>query len=631
MLNFTGNVAGSMEDGKDVLAKQEADFVEVPSEAASADSSRNVGEETLPSNDDADHLDVHEEHPDYTTFAKKDFVDLLKNLTTENDFKKVDFILREVKPLYDELREKEKEEALKTFTESGGNADDFEFRPSDLDSSFDANYRLIRDRRNQFNKSQEEQKNDNYRRKNELLEQLRAIVDSEDSDQSFNAFKEIQKNWKNVGPVPNAQVKPLWASYSALVDRFYDHRSISFELKELDRKKNLEAKVELCVRAEKLIDVERLKDAVRELNELHNEFKHIGPVPKEEKDAVWQRFKAASDAIYAKRDAFLDNLNKEQVKNLDEKLRIAEEVAAFANFETDRIKEWNQKTQEILAIQKKWEGIGAVTRSKAKEVNKKFWSAFKAFFSKKNVFFRKLDEERDKNLQAKKDIIRQAHELKESKDWDKTANALKDLQKKWKDIGPVPEKMREKVFQEFKEACDFFFGQRRTQFEKVENEQEVNLKEKDALCEELENLTATKTGTPEQLQSIIERFNAIGFVPKKSINDSRNRFKTAVDTFVAHLDGLSGDEKDRLQLEIQLGNLKNDPQGERKLYQREQAIRKRISKIENDIATLKNNMEFFGRSKNAEAYKAEFTQQINAATEQLKTLKGQLKLLKTVG
>jgi hypothetical protein len=619
-----------MEDDKEVLAKQEAGFVDVPSEAAAGESSRSVGEEHDTPAEESDHLETHEEHPDYATFSKKDFVELLKTLAVDNDFRKVEFILREIKPLYDELREKEKEEALKVFVESGGNADDFEYRQGDLDNSFDANFRLIRDRRNQFHRSQEEQKNENLRRKNELLEQLRVLVDAEDSDQSFNTFKEIQKNWKNVGPVPNTQVKPLWASYTALVDRFYDNRSIYFELKELDRKRNLEAKVELCVRAEKLIEVEKLKDAVRELNELHNEFKHIGPVPKEEKDAVWHRFKAASDAIYAKRDAFLDQINKEQVKNLDEKLRIAEEVAAFANFETDRIKEWNQKTQEILAIQKKWEGIGAVTRSKAKEVNKKFWSSFKAFFSKKNVFFRKLDEEREKNLQAKRDIIRQAHELKESKDWDKTANALKDLQKKWKDIGPVPEKLREKVFQEFKDACDFFFGQRRNEFDKAEAEQEVNLQQKDALCQELETMTSARAGTPEQLQDIVERFNSIGFVPKKSINESKNRFKAAVDNFIAQLD-LPADEKDRLTLEVQLGNLRNDPQGERKLYQREQAIRKRISKIENDIATLKNNMEFFGRSKNAAAYKAEFAQQIDAATAQLVALKGQLKLLKTVG
>jgi hypothetical protein len=620
-----------MEDGKDVIAKQEAGFVDVPSEATASESSRNVGEDIDAPTGESDHLDTHDDHPDYSSFSKKDFVDLLKGLTAENDFKKIDFILREVKPLYDEARDKEKEEALKSFIESGGSADDFEYRQGELDNSFDATYRLLRDRKNQFNRSQEEQKNENLRHKNELLEQLRALVDAEDSDQSFHKFKELQKEWKNVGPVPNSQVKPLWASYSALVDRFYDNRSIYFELKELDRKKNLEGKIELCVRAEKLLEVEKLKDAVRELNELHNEFKHIGPVPKEEKDAVWHRFKAASDAIYAKRDAFLDQLNKEQVKNLDEKLKIAEEVAAFANFETDRIKEWNQKTQEILALQKRWEGVGAVTRSKAKEVNKKFWSAFKAFFSKKSVFFRKLDEEREKNLAAKREIIQQAHQLKESKDWDKTANALKDLQRQWKEIGPVPEKMREKVFQEFKEACDFFFGQRRSQFEKVENEQEVNLQEKDALCKELEELSATRSGTVEQLQSIVERFNSIGFVPKKSINDSRNRFKAAVDQFIAQMDGLSEDDKERLQLEVQLGNLRNDPQGERKLYQREQTIRKRISKIENDIATLKNNMEFFGRSKNADAYKAEFAQQIDAATVQLNALKGQLKLLKTVG
>lgn len=615
-----------MEDGKDVLTNQEEGFVDVPT----SDSSRNVGEEIEAAPEEQEHLE-QDEHADYSTFSKKDFVELLKALTAENDFRKVDFILREVKPLFDELREKEREEALRVFVEGGGNADDFEYRANELDNSFDASYKLIRDRRNQHHRNQEEQKNENLRKKTELLEQLRAVVDSEDTEQGFHAFKEIQKAWKSVGAVPNAQAKQVWANYTALVDRFYDNRSIYFELKELDRKKNLEAKVELAVRAEKLLEVEKLKDAVRELNELHNEFKHIGPVPKEDKDTIWQRFKAASDAVYAKRDAFLDQVGKEQNKNLEEKLRIAEEVAAFATFETDRIKEWNQKTQEILAIQKRWEGVGAVARSKSKEVNKKFWSSFKTFFSKKNVFFRKLDDEREKNLKAKREIIGQALALKDSQDWDATANALKDLQRRWKEIGPVPEKLREKVFQEFKDACDFFFTQRRGQFEKQESDQEVNLKRKDELCAQLETMASTKVGTPDQLKEIVEQFNAIGFVPKKAINDSKNRFTAAVDKVIAQLDGLTDEDRERLSLEVQLGNLKNDPQGERKLYQREQGIRKRMSKIENDIATLRNNMEFFGRSKNADSYKAEIKQQIDAATVQLNSLKAQLKLLRTVG
>src|SRR5690606_36210468 len=208
-----------------------------------------------------------------------------------------------------------------------------------------------------------------------------------------------------------------------------------------------------------LAEVEIIKDAIRELNELHQEFKHIGPVPAEEKEAGWQRFKAASDAVYARRDAYLQTLQSELQQNLDAKSKLAEEVQACVSFDSDRIKLWNEKTREILELQKRWEAVGGLPRAKARDVNKKFWSAFKTFFNNKNQFFRKLDEEREQNLQIKNELVRQAQELRESKDWEATSNTLKALQQKWKDVGPVPEKFREKVFREFKDACDYFFAQ----------------------------------------------------------------------------------------------------------------------------------------------------------------------------
>jgi hypothetical protein len=588
-----------------------------------------AGETPSPANPAED--EHHEPAPDrdFSNYSKKELLEVAKELSHDDDFRRVDATVREIRPLFDDLREKERAQALEKFIAAGGVEGDFEYRGDDVDTSFDATLRLIRDRKAQHMRAQDEIKNENLRKKTELLEQLRALVDADDTEHGFHHFKELQKQWKATGAVPNAQAKSIWASYTALVDRFYDHRSIYFELKELDRKKNLEAKLELCVRAEKLLHVEKLKDAVRELNELHHEFKHIGPVPKDEQEIVWQRFKAASDAVYAKRDAFLDDLNKQQLKNLDEKLKIAEEVAAFADFQTDRIKEWNQKTQEILALQKKWEGVGGVARSKAKEVNKKFWSSFKAFFSRKNVFFRKLDEERDKNLKAKQEIIRKAHDLKASTDWDKTANVLKDLQREWKEVGPVPEKLREKVFQEFKDACDFFFEQRRGQLAKEGNDQEKNLQDKEAICAEMEQLAATKTGTIEKFHELVDRFNAIGFVPKKNINDSKTRFRNATDKLVNSLPVAPAD-KDRLHMEVQLGNLKNDPQADQKIYQKEQTIRKRIAKIENDMSTLKNNLEFFRLSKNADKLREDVNRQIEEHAEQLKSLKAQLKLLRTV-
>jgi hypothetical protein len=574
------------------------------------------------------HDDFH--HVDYSNFTKQQFAELIKELSRDDNFKKVDNIIREIKPLYDDIREKERAEALLRFIAGGGVESDFEFKGDEFDVIFDANLKLIKDRRAQYFKQQEEDKGENLRKKEELLEKLRVLSDSQDTSDQFERFKELQKEWKTIGPVPGAQAKTLWANYHALTDRFYDNQSIYFELKELDRRKNLEAKLELCARAEKLASVELIKDAIQELNELHHEFKHLGPVPKEDKEAVWHRFKAASDAVYARRDAYLQNLQQELQDNLGNKASLSDEVQEFVNFQSDRIKEWNQKTKEILELQKRWELIGGLPRAKAKDVNKKFWSAFKTFFNNKNAFFKKLDEEREQNLQLKNDLVKKAVELKESNDWERTSNELKTLQQKWKDVGPVPEKFREKVFKEFKDACDHFFEQRRTRHDKMEQEQTENLRLKEEICTELESHAAGRTGSSDILRELQERFSSIGFVPRKDINAIRTRYHEAVERFINSIPGLTDDEKGKITLENQLNDLRNDPMADRKLFQKEQIIRKKISKVENDIALWRNNLEFFGRSKNAEKVKDEFNDKIKEASDHLKQLKEQLKLLKTV-
>ncbi len=578
----------------------------------------------------ADEFEEEHKHVDYSNFTKAQFVDLIKDLAKDTQLQKVENVIREIKPLYDEIRDKERATALQRFIAEGGTEEDFEYKGDEYDNTFDANLRLIRDRRAQHLRQQEEQKNENLRRKQELIENLRVLVDSQDNTNQFEAFKELQKEWRNTGAVPGVQAKTLWANYHALVDRFYDNQSIYFELKELDRRKNLEAKLELCARAERLASVEIIKDAIKELNELHHEFKHIGPVPIEDKEAVWQRFKAASDAVYAKRDAYLQKLQQDLGENLEVKLRLGEEAQAFATYQTDRIKEWNEKTKEILDLQKRWEIVGGLPRAKAKEVNKKFWSAFKAFFNNKNNFFRKLDEEREQNLELKNELVRKALELKESEDWDKTSNALKELQQKWKEVGPVPEKFREKVFKEFKDACDYFFAQRRGQQGKVEQEQIDNLNVKTAICEELEKHSQEGTASVDLLRDLQDRYNSIGFVPRKDISTIKNRYHEAVHKFVDAIPNLTDDDRSRVLLENQLSDLRKDPMADRKIFQKEQAIRKKISKVENDISLWRNNLEFFGRSQNAEKVRDEFNDKIKSATDHLNQLKQQLRLLRTV-
>ncbi len=579
-----------------------------------------------------DHEDDHDEKEviDYTQCSKVELVDVIKSLSKDDDFKKVDRILNEIKPLFDNLFNAEKEEALAKFIEEGGQETDFEYRGDELDSSFDANFKLIKDRRHKHYKNIESQKQENLVKKQDLLEKLRLLIESQETGDQFDSFKNLQREWKGIGSVPAAMAKSIWANFHALQDRFYDNQSIYYELKELDRRKNLELKEELCVRAEKLVDVTILKDAIRELNEMHHEFKHIGPVPQEEKENIWQRFKKASDALYEKRDSFMETLQVELKENLEKKNALCEEVATYVEFSSDRIKEWNTKTKAILELQKRWEVIGGVPRSQSKEINHKFWAAFKQFFSNKNAFFKKLDETRQVNLKAKNELVQRAIELKESTDWNKTSDEYKKLQQQWKEVGPVPEKFREKIYKEFKEACDHFFEQRRKENGKVEVDQHDNLARKKAICELMEKQIVDGNASKEELLVQQQQFNEIGFVPRKDINKIKVQFHDVVDKYVAAIPNLSDAERERVVIESSLEELKNDPRADQKIFQKEQTIRKKIGKVENDIAVLKNNLEFFGRSKNAIKYKEEFNGQIEEATDHLKQLKQQLKILRTV-
>ena len=589
--------------------------------------SPNSGESISGHDEEIEVLQESIEQIDYSSYSRIDFATLFKDLSKIDDVRKADATLREIKPFLDDLRERERFEALKAFIGDGGNKEDFEQKHDAYDLLIDGSIKLIRDRKVKFQREAEAHRNENLARKKEVLNQLRELAEKEDSVAGFNLFKKLQNEWKNIGAVPPAEVKALWASYHALIDLFYDKRSISHELIDLDRRKNLEAKLELCGRAEKLSDTKNIGQAVKELNELHNDFKHIGPVTLEEKEPLWQRFKAASDAVYGRRDVHVKELNEKLKANLEVKQKLIDDMTALSSFTSDKIKDWNTKTQEALSLQKQWETSGGVAHNKSKDVNKKFWASFKAFFNSKGIFFKKLDEERQANLAKKRELIQRAVDLKSSEDSQKAINEVKDLQQTWKTIGPVPDKLRDKIFIEFKEACDYFFEQRRSSFEKADREQEENLARKEAICSTLEKMVEEKSTDSAMLKSLIEEFNNIGFVPKKSIATIRDRFNKLVQQTI-YGSSLSEDGKERLNMEVSLMSLKHDPEAGQKIFHKEQVLRKRISKTENDLAVLRNNLEFFGRSKNAEKYKEEFNLKINDADVELKQLKAQLKMLK---
>lgn len=579
--------------------------------------------------EDDDHED-EDQQVDYSNYSKKQLVEVLAALTKEDNINKIERVLKEVKPHYDELRNAEREKALEKFIAEGGDEADFAYKPDELDVKFDADYGLLKERRSKHFASIEKQKDDNLAAKNQLLEQLRKLVDDEETTASLDELKKIQSDWKKIGQVPAGQVKTLWANYNALLDRFYDNRSIYFELKELDRKKNLEAKLELCERAEKLQEETNLKNAIKELNELHEEFRHIGPVPQEDQEALWQRFKAASDALYDRRREFIDKLKGELHENMIAKKALGDEVQTFLTFDSDRINEWNEKTKEILELQKKWEAIGGLPKDKAKAINKHFWGGFKGFFANKNAFFKKLEGQREENLKKKEALVQQAEELKDSQDWDKTAESLKKLQAEWRTIGPVPEKFRNSIFAQFKKACDHFFEQKRAKNKEANKEFEENLAKKKAICEAIEKLAEEKSSDVDKLEVLFDEYQGIGFVPRSAIKSIQNRFNEAVNKFLEGAEELGEEQKHNIKLTIKFSKLKNSPNANRKLHQKEGEIRKHISNLENDIVLWKNNLEFFANSKTADKLKEDFDIKIKKAKEELEELREQLHVIRNI-
>ena len=574
---------------------------------------------------------VVEEEPvplDLSGQSKAQLLDLIKEKINSPNALKSDKTIQEIKNAFDVLSNKEREDAMQQFLGEGGIADDFEYKGSSIDKEFNIIFNDFKKQLYANRKEAEKQKEKNLVAKTELLNKLRELVDGEETTLSMAAVKAIQDSWKSIGPVPLSQSRNLWASFNALMDRFYDNRSIYFELKELDRKKNLESKLELCEKAESLVQLEDLKDAIQQLNELHEEFKHLGPVPREEQEQVWQRFKSASDAIYDRRKEFFEGQKDVIKKNLEEKEALILILTPFGEFKADRIKDWNSKTKEILELQKAWEKVGPLPKESSKEINKAFWTLFKQFFHNKNLLFKELDDIRATNQKKAEELIAKAQELQENTNWQTTANQFVKLQQDWKKLGPTPEKQRDALYKKFKEACDTFFENRRNSSKDSNTEFELNLAKKLAIIDQINALKSVETGLDEnQLSDLVAEFNALGFVPRKNIKEVQAKFKEAVDVCLDAL-GEKGANKEDFLFRLNLNRIQSDPNSVKTLNKKEHGIRKQITDLENSITLWRNNLDFFAASKTADKLREQFDVKIQKAEEEIDKLKKKLTILK---
>lgn len=586
-------------------------------------------ENTVEDNEEENELS-EEEEKDFSHLTKEQLLAESEALFKETSFRKIDSVLRQLKAEIDRINREAREEQLKRYLEAGGEEDGFQYKQDSIIEAFYANYKALKEKKAKYFAEQDKKRQKNLEVKNDIIKQIKAIVETGDTTkQSIEHLKELQKKWKETGAVPPTETEQLYETYNALLDRFYSQKNIDNQLVELDRKKNLEAKTEICKKAEALLEFSNINEAISQLNKLHEEYRSIGHVPREEQEALWQRFKAASDKLYDKKRNFLDNVKKRLEENMKLKQALCLKIESFPEFNSDRIADWNQKTKEILALQEEWDKIGPAPREVAKDINKQFWSNFKTFFNNKGRFFEKLEKQREENLKAKIALCEQAEAVKESTEWEETSDLLKKLQEDWKEIGPVPEAQRDAIYERFKNACDYFFNRKRNRKSSQDQEFEANLAKKKEICEAIEKMAKAKESNVDKLMEQLDAWLEIGFVPRKAMNSIQERITKAIDAFINAMP-VSGEEKEKQRFAAQIKLMGNAGGSDRKMIRKEQTLRKRINNIENDIALWKNNLEFFAQSKTADKLRVEFNSKIEEATKELESLKAQLKILQNM-
>jgi hypothetical protein len=614
------------------------------SESSEVYSSPNTSLEEIHEIEEIETQQVFDE--DFSSYSKKDFVDLAGRLLEAmnarslgvSDVKNYENVMKLSRQALDDISAKEKSDAKAAYLAKNGSDEGFEFKNDNFSIRFEGIFIQFKEKRQAFYQKLEREKEDYFEIKTRLLQSLREIVESEEKGEgkgSWDKFKTLQTDWKNAGNINSPHNGTLWSTYNALVDRYFDIRSIQNELKDLDRKKNIIAKEGVVIKIEAI--AEGLKETpltnvvLKKSNDLLNEYKSIGPGIREEQDALWTRLKAAFDVIYDKKRELASENQTLQDDTYNAKNIILEKLKAYLGFSSESINEWNAKTKEVMEIQDQWQSIkGPMPRDKGKDISKEFWADLKLFFKHKSEFFGKLEEKKESNLKAKEELCIKAEAILELNDLSAVnTNQIIDLQKSWRTIGQVPDKFKDSLYNRFKTACDKYFDLKRDEGKIQDKEYENNLAAKLAIIEQIEKEVADGEVSFDKIAEYKKAFNAIGFVPKKNMADIQQRFVKAINSVVKASSGVNPKDKERFMLQNEAEMVNGAGMPSKNIEKQEGDIKRKIKALEEEITLTKNNLEFFGFSKNAEKLKEEYMKKVYKSEAELKELKDKLKLIKT--
>ncbi len=570
---------------------------------------------------------------DYSGYSKAELVETLALIIENRAPSEIRNDVERIKVLFYKKLKQETEERKSKFLEGGGKIEEYRIWVDPLDYRVKELLEKFREKKNDFSKVQEAEKYENLKNKYDIIDKIKDLVNREESiNKTFHDFRNLQNEWHSIGVVPQSALKDLWENYHHSVEVFYDYIKINKELRDLDLKKNLEAKVQLCEKAEELLLEPNPVNAFRLLQDFHDQWREIGPVPPESKNEIWERFKEATSQINKRHHEYFEKQKDDQRKNLDSKLALCEQVEAINLLEIKSFKDFDERADKIVALQKMWRTVGFAPKKQNNKVYQRFREACDTFFEKKRSFYADNKETQLNNLQLKTELCIQAESLQESTDWKATSDALIKLQREWKEIGPIPRKQSEKTWKRFRKACDHFFNRKTEFFAKLDTSYEDNLKAKTAIIEELEKFDP---GTDvqaafERLKDLQRKWTEIGFVPFNKKEEITNRYRNALNKEFDKLK-IADEDKSILKYRTKLDNLKSNPKASRKVRNERDKFFIKIKQLEGDIVLWENNIGFFAKSKNADAMIREVREKIESAKKMIKTLEEKVRMIDQSG
>jgi putative ubiquitin-RnfH superfamily antitoxin RatB of RatAB toxin-antitoxin module len=570
---------------------------------------------------------------DYTGLTKHDLVETLVLLVENRPPSEIRDDVERIKSLFYRKLKQESEERKNKFLESGGKIEEYRPWVDPDDARVKHLLEKFREKKTDYSKIQEAEKYENLKKKYEIIDKIKDLVNREESiNKTFHDFRALQNEWHAIGVVPQTSLKDLWENYHHTVEVFYDYIKINKELRDLDLKKNLELKVVLCEKAEALLLEPNPVNAFRSLQDFHNQWREIGPVPQESKNDIWDRFKEATAQINKRHHEYFEKQKDDQKKNLDAKIALCEEVESIINEEMKTFKEFDEKAEKVVELQKIWRTIGFAPKKQNNKVYQRFRDACDAFFEKKRSFYSDNKELQLNNLQKKIDLCVQAEELQNSTDWKATSDSLIKLQREWKEVGPVPRKQSERCWKRFRKACDHFFNKKTLYFNELDTSYEDNLKSKLEIIDELEKFEpgADVQIAFDRLKELQRKWTEIGFVPFEKKDEIANKYRNALNNQFDRLK-IADEDKSILKYKTKLDSLKVNPKASRKVRNERDKFFTKIKQLESDIVLWENNIGFFAKSKNADTMIREVEDKIENAKKLIKTLEEKVRMIDQSG